>query len=174
MSNKNLKEAIEKRKTPALPKPTSYSPASKDIFDELKHFLQAASSRGYRDKDTKLPYVPRPGIFQPDPPVVGPPWLARYAKTLLDLDGGTKENVKSITAAPTVGSIERFIGSGLEPDELYSNLLGSYDRKTKEIYLRPGDDDGITLPHELAHAAGYGEEKAKVAEEIMRGKKLRK
>lgn len=137
--------------------------------DALVDFFNRGSLRrpSRNFEGTDLPYVPHPGIFQPDPFVSGPPELAQAARRLMDRTPSMKENVSGIQTGPTRSVLDYLRQSEFDAEDYpNSNLLGAYGIGAHDISLNPrlfadtqehGDDINYqnTLTHEFGHAAGY-------------------
>ena len=132
------------------------------LLDALSGKEKSAASeiarllRGYA-KPVDLPS--RPGIFLPDPSVVGSPHLAQIANRVLNQSPEVKARLKSIVAGPTRAVIKDLEQSGLAPEEYgESNLLGETDLPTRtEVSINPAlsrEEQAATLMHELTHVAG--------------------
>lgn len=142
---------------------------------QLPHGYGTSMTRNMELQST--PEVPRPGIFQPDPFVVGPPEMARAAQRLMDRSPKVKQNVSGIIAGLSSTRMRDMLNQMNEAEDMgrpaiavkpedyrYSNILGEYGLgKAKDISINPrffvedtGDYDWLdTLKHELAHAAGW-------------------
>jgi len=117
------------------------------------------------------PDVPHPGIFQPDPTIVGDPAMARTAMQVLDRVPALKARVKNVTAGPTQLSIQDLIAAGLSPEQYGdSNLNGETTVGGPNITLNPSRspfDQTATLMHEFTHVAGSrGEEQPQAAKTL--------
>jgi len=183
-----LKDAMVDRALKRMPKAKENRPAN---FDELEdHYRKGAKGpitklMRYFEADGDLgkilkiddadnPDVPpklpaQPSRFQPDKPVIGPPIFAQEARTLMDIDPRTKQNVSKIVQGPTGGSMKEMNRSKLPMDTFQgTNLMGVYSPSAKEIGVQPGIDTWYnTLVHELAHASGYGEDGAVEADTLL-------
>ena len=132
------------------------------ILDALSGKEKAATSEIARlfnryTKPRELP--PRPGIFLPDPSVVGSPHLAQLANRVLNQSPEVKARLKSIVAGPTRAVIKDLEQSGLAPEQYgETNLLGETDLPTRtEVSINPAlsrEEQAATLMHELTHVAG--------------------
>ncbi len=144
-------------------------------LEKLRNYYKAGHAT---DWDSNLPVVPPPSMFQPDPFVVGSPEESRLAKTLLDLDPTTKQRVKNIHFGPTAASMRQMVRSELPIDRFAgTTLLGIIDQSKGhegEIGINPGlagMKSLNTMGHEIGHAAGYGEEGAEKAGDLIGGAK---
>ena len=165
----------------AITKPTSWlkklpTETGTQVEELRQHLKEGHKDFGTTMKDSRdLPFVPPPSSFQPDPLVVGSPELARSAKMVLDLDPWTKQNVSKIVHGPTRATMELMLNDGFSPEAFNGTTLrGAYNVKDHEIAIRPnlrGSDALGTLVHEIGHAAGYGEEGAVRAKEIISKRK---
>lgn len=139
-------------------------------LDALRDYYHRARQLPFEHLEPGLPDVAPPSWFQPDPLVVGQPSFARTAKTLLDLDPGTKARTGIITQGPNGSSMREMIHSKLPVHSFAgTSLAGITNKRTGEVGINPrmSDSDTLTtLVHELAHVADYNELGALRAEEL--------
>jgi hypothetical protein len=168
------------------------APGTKAALEEIRDYFKAGNSTNdlfrevmgqYRAEGTEfdVPPVIQPSVFQPDPLVIGSPWLAKLARTIIDLDPVAKESISKVTLGPTRASIdetlEQFPSGRLGNDGWGhlpgNNLLGVYARRVEQdIALNPRlleDTDKLfdVLVHEVAHAAGHDEAGADGVERVL-------
>lgn len=157
------------------------NPEGLKAVDEFSEHLKAPRWQGQFGASMeveglgKMPYIPHPTMFQPDPLVVGGKDQAIQGLRMLNLNPIVKQNVSQITHGPTRGTMEQMIDSQLMPGDFENtNLLGQYDRSNKQIAISPRlRRPGTQLPvlgHELAHAAGWFENGAEDAEDKLSGR----
>lgn len=127
---------------------------------------------------TDLPTVPSPGIFQPDPLVVGGSGLAEMSRNFMNRFPLVKQEIKQINEGPMGSSMmnradARF--SGAAPYDYMPEVdgwtgtsnVGFTDRgdprqlRQQQIGIQPGMNptmQGETLVHEAGHTLGADEE----------------
>ena len=112
-----------------------------------------------------IPKVPRHPSFEPEPVVIGSPKFLKAAQYFLNMAPALRTKVKNITEGHTRGSMQMHMKDKLRPDDFgQTNLYGVFDRRNKEIGIRPNlpehdNDFGMygVLAHELAHSTGHPE-----------------
>lgn len=130
----------------------------RDLFLREKTYPKV---NGVLPGEMEWPNVEPPAIFKPEPPVIGSPRLARSVKEIYRTVPELRHaDVKQINAGPTPGVAET-LREYKFPVGMFdkTNLLGMYDRRDKQVFVRPNIDLGTelnTIAHELTH--GMGEE----------------
>lgn len=126
-----------------------------------------ASERAAASQPDALPTPPvAPGIFQPDPMLVGSTPLQQLARRVLDATPEVKARLSQVLAAPDLGARGELASSGYEaqdyPDVTLYGTASPFRAPTgQQVSLNPGLDDadqGAVLMHELAHVAGADDE----------------
>jgi hypothetical protein len=136
-----------------------------EIDEELRRLLNPPRRTTPTLFSDPLPKIYPPSSAIKGPDIIGSPELLEYADYLLNLSPKTKSNVNQIVQGPTKGVLEQLIDSNMRPSRFpYSNLLGTYDTRNRNIAINPileqlfedKSESVGTLGHEIAHAAGYG------------------
>ena len=134
----------------------------------LQEILQNTKPAPTQWQSDELPPVKRPGMFSPDPTIVGDPMFVQMAHRMLKMAPELRSRTPNIMQGPNEDFMELMDASPkvahlkASPDYGYGaiNKLGLTNMRTGKISVNPGiaHEPGITgavMAHELMHAGGH-------------------